>query len=486
MGSLTGGPFIVAYAAHIGGSNALVGFLAALPFLAQVLQLPVAAFVARFGRRRRIVMAASIPGRLVWLVPAAAPWFMHDDLALGLILGVSMAVHFGLASVATCAYSSWIRDIVPEKLFGQHFGRQLALGTAIGAALRLGAGPTLDLFSHEFAHPAQPYLFLFSIAAALGVVGTLFLRKIDDPKPPRPNNAGLAQMFAAPLRSKPFRSLLFFGAAWSFAINLAAPFVTLYMLKRVSMSMTWIVGLSVLSKLVNVMFFPIWGKLSDRFANKSVLGVSVSLSILVMLAWPFTTLPERHAMTIPILVLIFAAAGISTAGVTLGLNNIALKFAPRGEAAPFLAANAMFNGVASAVSPLIAGLAADFLADERLTLSLAWTFTGGVRFAVGALDFRGLDFLFVASAVLSLYALHRLSLVREEGEVQERIVLDALYGEVRQAVREVSSLSGLNRLVEFPSGVLHWAAQRTRLPMSHDEPPEGVEEAEDEADDRPA
>lgn len=471
MGALTGGPFLIAYAAALGASHVMVGLLAALPFLPQLLQLPAAVLLSRYGHRRRVVVLLSILGRLAWLVPAAAPWLVQDEsLLLALLLGALLA-YFSLTAVATCAYSSWVRDLVPDESFGRHFGRQLALGTAVAAALRLVAGAFLD-HSSAFGDAARPFGLLFGSAVALGVTGSLLLRNVEDPPQERAAQMRIRDVLGAPLRSIAFRPLLVFGGVWSFAINLAAPFVTLYLLDRLAMSMTWIVGLSVLSKIVNVAFFPMWGKLADRFANKSVLGVSVGLSVFVMMAWPFTTLPDRHAMTVPLLLLIHVAAGVSTAGVTLGLNNIALKLAPRSQAAPFLAANAMINGLASSVAPLLAGLAADALSQEHLAVSLAWSSADEVRVSVGALDLRGLDFLFVASAILGVYALHRLSVVREEGEVQERVVLDALYGEVRQAVREVSSLSGLGRLVDFPSGMIRWAADKTGISEPEEDPPQ--------------
>ena len=98
------------------------------------------------------------------------------------------------------------------------------------------------------------------------------------------------------------------------------------------MSLGFVLMLSVLSQVINVGLCRIWGRLADRFSNKSVLTVSGWMFIISILLWPFLTLPEKHLMTIPLLIVIHILAGISTAGINLCSGNIALKAAPQGKA----------------------------------------------------------------------------------------------------------------------------------------------------------
>ena len=61
-----------------------------------------------------------------------------------------------------------------------------------------------------------------------------------------------------------------------------------------------------------------WGPLIDRLGNKAVLSVNASLYILVIVGWTFTTMPDRHDLTMPLLVVLHfprrrAGAGISVA-----------------------------------------------------------------------------------------------------------------------------------------------------------------------------
>jgi MFS family permease len=104
------------------------------------------------------------------------------------------------------------------------------------------------------------------------------------------------------------------------------------MLKRLQLDMFLLIALLVVSQLMNLTFLRFGGRFSDRYSNKSVLGVSGPLFIWCILAWTFTTMPEKYVLTFPLLVAIHIFMGISTAGVTLASGNIGLKLAPKGQA----------------------------------------------------------------------------------------------------------------------------------------------------------
>src|SRR5438309_10154221 len=73
MGALTTGVFLVGFAVAIGASNFAIGVLAAIPFLAQLLQIPAVALIERWRARRSISVWASGLGRIFLLGSAVAP-----------------------------------------------------------------------------------------------------------------------------------------------------------------------------------------------------------------------------------------------------------------------------------------------------------------------------------------------------------------------------------------------------------------------------
>lgn len=463
MGSLVTGAFLVAFALMLGASNSVVGVLAAIGPLTQILQIPAIFLVNRMRRRKLLTVAAALLSRLCLIPVALTPWLAAPQWQMPLFLG-SLFVFFALGAVAGCSFNSWIRDLIPDQVMGTFFARRMAWSIGAGAVLSLAAGLGLDLYQRRVDDGPFAYAALFLAGTGAGLMALYFLVRTPEPRMTPPPPGHLFQTLAAPFRDHNFRSLLIFLGSWNFAVNIAAPFGTVYMLNRLGLSIGWVLVFGVFGQFVHVVFLHIWGALADRLTNKSVLSISGPLFILSFLIWPFTTMPEAHWLTLPLLVFIHALGGMSTAGVVLAAGNIALKAAPYGRATAYLAVNALVCGCAATVAPILAGMTADLALLQELSVTLRF---GAVEDSVGgfsvvALSLRGLDFLFVISFILGLYALHRLMAVHEEGAVEERVALQELFNEMRRVGRSVSNIAGMRHLSHFPYYLLSFVGEGMR------------------------
>jgi MFS family permease len=213
--------------------------------------------------------------------------------------------------------------------------------------------------------------------------------------------------------------------------------------------MSFIIGLSILSQVMNFAFLKIWGKFTDRFSNKSVLAISGPLFMLSILAWAFTTMPEKYFLTVPLLIGIHMVMGLSSAGVSLASGNISMKLAPQGQATSYLATNTVVNSIAAGIAPILGGKFADFFAGRELAWTLKYT-APGAEYSLPTLNLQQWDFFFALAFVIGLYSLHRLAMVKEEGEVEEKVIARELFTEVRSQVRIFSSIEGLGQMISFP------------------------------------
>jgi MFS family permease len=467
MGSLTGGAFLVAFALTLGASNTVIGIIAAAAPLSQVMQIPTIFLVEKIRKRKRIVVFASTFARLFLLSCALVPWIQFPELRLPIFV-TALFIYYALASISGCAWNAWMRDLIPEDIMGRFFGKRLAISTAFAALLSLGAGVLLD---HKYSDlvGGNIYSYLFLIGSIAGLIGVYYLKLTPEPPMHSHSVQRLIPLLKQPFHDRNYRRLIVFLAVWNFAVNLAAPFYTVYMIKTLEMELSWIIGLSVLSQGINVLFFHVWGKLADRFSNKSCLTVAGPLFIIGIGLWPFLTLPDKYTLTFPLLVGIHILSGISTAGVTLCSSNIALKSAPQGRATIFLATNALVNGIAASVAPIIAGPLADVLSDEELRIQISWRSIGmdSDRFGISALSLQGTDFLFVLAFWVGVYAIHRLLAVTEQGDVEEKVVIAELYNETRHALRSVANIAGIRHLTYFPYAVVLGALDQSRKSIRH-------------------
>ena len=367
MVTLTGGVFLVAFALKLGASNLMIGLLAAVPPLAQLIQIPSIYLVEKYRVRRAISVYATASSRIFWLVIALIPFLFSIEAGLTFLI-VALFLYAAFGAVGGSSWNSWMRDLVPQDRLGTFFSKRMSLAMALGIPLSLAAGFYLDYWKKLFPDYelyGYPILFFFGFLA--GMLGVYFISTIPEPRmAPVEGKPNFFRLILQPFEDANFKNLIMFLGSWCFAVNLAAPFFTVYMLKRLQLDMSFIIALLVLSQLTSLAFLRLWGRFSDRFSNKSVLGVSGPLFMLCILAWTFTTMPEKHILTIPLLIAIHIFMGISTAGVTLASGNIGLKLAPKGHATAYLAANSLVNSLAAGTAPVLGGKFADFFAGREL------------------------------------------------------------------------------------------------------------------------
>jgi MFS family permease len=463
METIALGPILVAYALYFEASNLAIGLLAALPNLAQLSLLPAVQVVEKVRRRRFLAVAFSAVSRPMLLVMAAAVLMPSKEAGLAVLL-IGLTLRYAFGAFVGCAWNSWVRDLVPEGRMGQIFARRLMWMTAIGMAVSLGAGLFVDNWHNWMpGWDAYGYSVLLVIAFVAGAGGVFCLMQMPEPAmPPAERHLPLAERLAQPFQDANFRNLVMFLGSWNFAVNLAAPFFTVYLYKRLGLSVTMVTMLLIVSQAANIAVLKTWGRIADTFSNKGVLTVAAPLFVLSIFLWTFTTLPEKHMMTVPLLFVIHILTGVSTAGVTLASGNIGLKLAPRGAAASYLSVAALVTAVSAGVAPIFGGLFADWFTDRELTLILRWT-EPETRHVFQAINLRHWDFFFGLAAILGLLSLNRLRQVKEVGEVEEDIVVEELMATARQGMRNLTSVAGLRAAATYPLEMLaHGVRHRRR------------------------
>lgn len=209
-----------------------------------------------------------------------------------------------------------------------------------------------------------------------------------------------------PFEDRNFKNLIVFLTSWSFAINLALPFLSMYMLTSLGMDTSMVMVFTVVGQVSSLAFFKMWGRLSDRFSNKSVLRVSGPILIGCFLLWAATVLFHTTPVLVFLVVLAEVLMGMATSGVGLVSGNISLKLAPNGEATSYLASSSLFAALATGTAPLLGGVIAMFVPN--------W------------------EYFFLVASMLGFFSLHRLTLVKEDGEVQESVVVKEMLSEMRR------------------------------------------------------
>jgi len=414
-------------------------------------------------RRRKLLSVSGVfVARLALPIYAAVPFIPNRRIATLVLLGAAL-LHYGLNAASACSWNSWIRDLIPAGRLGHFSARRGLYGTIVSAGATVAAAVALAWAQGSEAIGDRIFSALYMAGFVFGLISVAALARVPEPLMKAESvGAPLHRLLLEPLRHANFRKLLRYVASWQFAVNLATPFFTVYFVRALGFSMSFVLMLTVISQLANVAFVRQWGRLSDRFTNKSTLAVASPLYLLCVAAMAFASDVPGDTARATYLILLHIVMGASGAGVGLAAGNIVMKLSPSGAATSFMATNALVSALAAGSAPIVGGWAADFFARRRLELSLNWFSPSGVEQLLG-ITFSHWEFFFLLSALLGLYSLHRLSAIEEPGAVERREVVQHIFTSARRTLRNASSVAGLRLAVTFPGGELIKLRERAPL-----------------------
>ncbi|TWV98758.1 MFS transporter [Chitinophaga pinensis] len=408
---LTGGTFLTALALKLGASNFQIGLLAALPTFTNIFQLFAIWLAQRYNNRRVITVACTAFARFPLIVIGLMPFVFTTGTTIHTLISL-LFFHYLFGSLAGATWNSWMKDLLPGEKLGSFYAQRTRLTQILNVTLSLTVSLLIDFVKTRFPEYETAALTALFLAGSVAGLSSLWLL-IRTPEPlatVQPDN--LIQQYVLPLKDQNFKRLLFFNGSWIFAVNLATPFLTVYMLKTMGLSVFMVTVMAIVGQLSGIMFVRIWGRYSDKYSNKTVILICASLYVAAMLAWAFTAVSASVHFTIALLTLINILTGIANSGINLSLNNLGIKLAPSGHAMVYLSAKNMMIALCSAAAPLLGGILADFFAHHQQVWAAIWK--------------SQWNFFFIMSAVLAALSTRLLKKVAESGEERKGIVLEEM------------------------------------------------------------
>ncbi|WP_207425814.1 MFS transporter [Pedobacter sp. SYSU D00535] len=449
MVNLTGGTFLVSMAIYMGASNFQIGLLASLPIFTNVFQLLSIWLVQRYNNRRAIAVLTSFVARIALLVVGCLPLLFGKSVDVNVII-VLLTVHYLFGSLASASWNSWMKDLVPEKILGQYFSYRTKLMQILSVSTSLLVAFFIDFVESHYPQNLNiAYFVMFLLGAGVGMVGVYLLSKAPEPKA-KLERTQLFKSFQKPLKDKNFRKLIAFNSFWSFALDLAIPFFSVYMMKTIGLSLSYVMAFVILGQLSSIFSIKMWGRYTDRYSNKTIIRICAPVYIVCIMAMAFTGLPSGKLYSIVLLAVINVLSGISTAGINLAIGNIGLKLAPREDAMTYISVKNIIVSFCGAVAPLAGGLLADFFAHHELQWNIEWQGAEGLT-VIHLISLKGLNFFFIIGGLLAMFSLRLLQDIKEKGEVQKERVVGYMRLKVRSRIKDNAAVRGISN---YRPGVL--------------------------------
>lgn len=333
-----------------------------------------------------------------------------------------MFFHYFFGSVAGPSWNSWMKDLIPQQQLGNYFSHRSRLTQTLNLVLSLVVALSVDYLKAKHpGHEVVIYATMFLIGGTMGMTSVYFLARTPEPKAVLPTE-NIFKLLLKPLKDTNFRRLLIFQSFWSFALNLATPFFSVYMMKALKLPLSSIIMFGMLAQASSIIFIKWWGRYTDKFSNKTIIKIAAPLYIVTILCWSFVTLHYSTAMIVSMVAVLNVISGMSTAGINLAISNIGIKLASKDEAIVYFSARSVVVALISFTGPMIGGFLADFFSKRSLSWSVQWDGPHGVNF-LPILYLHGWNFLFIIGGLLAFLSMRLLKGVKEEGEVKKDVAV---------------------------------------------------------------
>jgi MFS family permease len=255
-------------------------------------------------------------------------------------------------SFANTAWSSWMGNIVPENIRGMYFGKRNMIQSVFSFATTLLAGWILGLTKSLIG-----FSFVFFLAFIFGLISYSYLTKIPEARIKNKARKLNVLEFVNDLKKySNFHPFTMHMTLVSFAVNLASPFFTVYILSVMKVNYVWY-GIVIATEILTRIFMQrYWGMLADKFGDRAIM----TLCNILIVFYPFLFLFVINTFQ---LILISIFSGIAWSGFDLTTFNYLLDVTPPEKRSYYIANYKIYVGIALFLGPLIGGLISQYFSS---------------------------------------------------------------------------------------------------------------------------
>jgi MFS family permease len=389
--------FITPLALHLGANNSDVGLLSAVQNLANTISQIPGAKMTNYYSRKSIWMLGQLTSKIFLWLPVVFLSLFAFEHSIMLLLAVMALIAF-FAGLRNPAWTSMMGDLVPLKIRGRYFGmRNMVTGIA-GVVMTLVSGWIVTVYG---------FSVIFVLSIVISAISIIFFLKMYEP-PVRKvfhykHSFGIhpSHWMTSLKINRPLVIFTLYLMLMYFAVEIASPFYTVYMLRDMHIDYFWFSVLTILGAVIRIVSFKYWGRLEDKFGSRKILLVVGFFGCFTPFLWLFVSSIGEIA-----LVKIFD--GFIWAGFDLIVFNYLLDITPANKRPVYIANHSFFVGLLVTAGDLTGGLLAHSLDS---TTFMIW---------------HGLQIVFLISFVLRLCVLVILPKIREV-EVKQRDVYPVKY-----------------------------------------------------------
>ena len=299
------GPILAAFIRDLNGGDFIYGVTLSMTVMSGALQLGASWVLERCGRRRFLYVLTGVIQRSSWFLVALVAFLFpdHNPTVLLVLIIVVMTTFHACGSFGHVTLFSWLSDLFPVDRRPQIFAIRGWILGIIGPLIALTLGHLVDRYKS-----IRTYGIVLGASSILALIDVLlFLRVRDIPVQVVPDYAFLSGLRFA-VRNRDFSRLLVFWGAWWFSWQFSRPYVNMYGLRILDLSVAQITLLTtVAGSVIAASSLFVWSRLFRQVGSVLIIRIvgwsSVALQVLWLFSsptnwWPFLIASLSNGVTV--------------------------------------------------------------------------------------------------------------------------------------------------------------------------------------------
>jgi len=371
--NLTSGAFLAGYASFLGADDAFNGIIGAMPVLAGVMSLFSPIYFEKRDKRKLQVVLLNFMHRFILGLMVVIPLISAGTTPRLFLLGTFYLFAYMAVCFGNPAGNAILIDLTPVNIRGRYFSKRESILLAAGTVVSLILGRVLDEY-RAAGNEYGGFVAVFSVILLLSFGNAFFWSQIKEPAVNgRRKTYTLRQIITIPMKNSGFRKIIIFFVIYNIGIQIGGPFFSVYMVTGLKLEYTYIMLMSMLSTLVNVILVRVWGRIADKKSWNFVLEYSILLLGIAHFSWGFV----NNSSAFILVPLLHIVSGSAWAGIGISTFNIQYIYSPEEGKTVYTGFNAALGGLMGFFGTLAGSLLLGIF--DSIGLQIANQIIGGMQ-----------------------------------------------------------------------------------------------------------
>lgn len=320
MANLIGGNFFTGLMLLLGADDGFIGLISIFVNAANCLQIFSPLILEHFPQRKKLIIIMRLIIQTLNIVfIGCIPFFPAGQQTKLLLFAAAQLILNVLNALINSGYSVWHIQFIPNRIRVNYFTLITMTNGAIVALCNLAAGFVVDQFKAA-GLDVWGFTVLRIIAYLLLLHDlTLLWRMREQPYENAGFGVNLKDLFVKPFKEKLYLRTVTIAVLWALTGSVQGSFYSVYMLRNIEASYSFINIVSLLNAPILIFFTPLWSKFLRR-SSSWFRTLNICMSIYAVHYFLLGLVNQDNYLWLYTVAQIWAF--IIGAGILLAMNNV--------------------------------------------------------------------------------------------------------------------------------------------------------------------